>query len=82
MSDRLPPAKSQPSTVDGHFTVIVQVKETRRVGTGFAKSERQSDDVLSVTARAESESEAIDRALTMLQAEADRMGMRTRMELP
>lgn len=80
---RLPPAKDQ-STVDGHFTVIVQIKEVKRVGTGFAKSERQTDDVLAVTARAISEPDAILRALTMLQAEVDRLHIKQPepMELP
>lgn len=72
------------STVNDHSEVFVQIKEARRVNSGFAKSERQVDDVLSVTARAATETEAIARALTMLQAEADRMGMRHEipMELP
>ena len=73
------------STVDHHFTVIVQIKETARMTTGFAKSERQVDDVLAVTARAISEPDAIIRALTMLKAEADRLHITSQgsdMELP
>jgi hypothetical protein len=76
------PTPQSKSTVDPHFTVVVQIKETVRATAGFVTGgeKRQVDDVLSVTTRADTEAEAIDRALTMLHAEADRK--RNQMELP